>query len=224
MSRLFGAAVVGLLAVSVAQGHFPFIVPDEKGTAAKVVFSDDLNPDTNVNIEKLAGTKLTLRDAAGKETALEWKKGEGFYAVTVPGTGTRVVYGVTDYGVLQKGDAKPFRLTYYPKAILGPATAKEATVGEKLPLEILATGAPGKIRFQVLAAGKPAADLEVTVLLPGSGKKAVKTDNSGLTPEFDGSGRYGVYARLTEAKAGEHAGKKYDEVRSYATLVCDVGK
>ena len=96
---------------SLAQAHFPFIVPDEKGTTAKVVFSDTLDPDTNVNIEKLANTKLTLRDATGKESPVEWKKGEGFYSLTIPGSGTRVVYGITDYGVLQKGDAKPFKLT-----------------------------------------------------------------------------------------------------------------
>ena len=82
MYRAFGALVVAIGSVSVAQGHFPFIVPEGKGETAKVVFSDSLEPDTKVNIEKLAGTKLVLRDAAGKETPLEWKKGEGFYAVT----------------------------------------------------------------------------------------------------------------------------------------------
>lgn len=224
MFRVFGAALVGLIAVSVAQGHFPFIVPDDKGTTAKVVFSDDLNPDSAVNIEKLAGTQLVLRDAAGKETPLEWKKGENSYSLNLPGSGTRVVYGTTDYGVLQKGDAKPFRLMYYPKAVIGLATAKEAIVGQKLPLEVAAVGTGGKVKFQVLAAGKPVPESEVTVILPDSGKKAVKTDKEGFTPEFDTPGRYGVTAKLIEAKAGDHAGKKYDEVRHYATLVCDVLK
>ena len=224
MFRLIAAIALCISTVSLAQGHFPFIVPDAKGEAAKVVFSDDLSPDTNVNIEKLAGTKLTLRAADGKESALDWKKGEGFYAVNIPGTGNRVVYGVTDYGVLQKGDAKPFKLVYFPKAVIGVATAKEATIGEKMPLEVVAAGAPGKVKFQVLAAGKAAADLEVTVILPDGSKKAVTTGKDGFTPEFEGSGRFGVYAKLVEAKAGEHAGKKYEEVRSYATLVCDVTK
>jgi uncharacterized GH25 family protein len=220
---MFGAAAVGLLAVSAAQGHFPFIVPEGNGAAAKVVFSDDLNPDPNVAIEKLANTKLTVRDAAGKETPAEWQKGDAFYSLPVPGAGTRVVYGTTDYGVLQKGDAPAFKLTYYPKAVLGAATAKEATVGEKLPLEVAAEGAAGKTRFRVLAAGKPVADSEVTVMLPGSGKKAVKTDKDGYTPEFGETGRFGVVAKLVEAKSGEHAGKKYAEARHYATLVCDIG-
>lgn len=222
MYRMIGAAVVGLFAVAVAQAHFPFIVLDAKGEAAKVVFSDNLEPDTAVNIEKIANTKLTLRDATGKESAVEHKKEEGFLAVNVPGKGDRVLYGVTDYGVLQKGDAKPFKLAYYPKAVIGDATAKP--VGEKLPLEVVAEGKAGALRFQVLAAGKAVANSEVTVMLPGGGKKAATTDKDGYTPVYDAAGRYGVYAKHVEAKAGEHAGKKYDEVRSYATLVCDVAK
>ena len=224
MSRLFVAPLFLLLTVSLAQGHFPFVVPDGKGDTAKVVFSDDLNPDTAVNIEKIANTKLTLRDAAGKESALEWKKGEGFYAVNVPGSGNRVVYGVTDYGVLQKGEGKPFKLVYCPKAIIGTATAKEATVGEKLELEVLAVASSSKTKFQVLAAGKPVPELELTVILPDAVKKAVKTDKEGFTPEFEGRGRYGVIAKRIETKTGEHAGKKFDETRTYATLVCDIEK
>jgi uncharacterized GH25 family protein len=223
MYRMIGAVVVGLFAVAVANAHYPFIVPDEKGQSARVVFSDNLDRDTDVNIEKIANTKLTLRDAAGKESALEWKKDEGFYAVNVPGTGDRVVYGVTDYGVLQKGDEKPFRLAYYPKAVFGAAAAKP--VGEKLALEVVADGgAGGKVRFQVLAAGKPVPESEVTVILPNNLKKALKTDKDGYTTAFEGAGRYGVYAKHLEAKSGEHAGKKFEEIRSYATLVCDVVK
>jgi uncharacterized GH25 family protein len=223
MSKMCGAAMVLLAAVSVARAHFPFIVPDDKGSTAKVVFSDTLDPDTNVNIEKLANTKLMIRDAGGKESVAEWKKGEGFYALAVPGSGDRVVYGVTDYGVLQKGDTKPFKLTYYPKAVLGTASAKEATIG-KLPLEVVATGSGNKVKFLVLASGKPLADSEVTVILPDGAKKSSTTNKEGFTPEYDGAGRYGVYAKQIEAKPGEHAGKKYDEARHYATLVCDVGK
>jgi uncharacterized GH25 family protein len=224
MRRLLFVPVFMLCSVSLAQGHFAFIVPEGKGETAKVIFSDDLQPDTKVNIEKIANTKLTLRDAAGKESALEWKKGDGFYAVNVPGSGNRVVFGVTDYGVLQKGEGKPFKLTYCPKAIIGTATAKEATVGEKLELEILASGTPGKTRFQVLAAGKPAAELEVTIILADGMKKPVKTDKEGFTPVFDGSGRVGVIAKKIEAKKGEHGGKTFEETRTYATLVCDIEK
>jgi uncharacterized GH25 family protein len=220
---MFGAALIVLAAASFSPAHFPFIVPDDKGANAKVVFSDTLEPDTNVNIEKIANTKLTLRDAGGKESPADWKKGDGFYSLAIPGAGTRVVYGVTDYGVLQKGDAKPFKLSYYPKAVVGAATAKEAVIG-KVPLEVVAVGSGSKVRFQVLASGKPLPDSEVTVILPDGAKKSSTTNKEGFTREYEGAGRFAVYAKQIEAKPGEHAGKKYDEARNYATLVCDVGK
>ena len=224
MKRILGAAAVLLLAAAVSQAHFPFIVPEADGAAAKLIFSDTLEPDPDVNVEKLSGTKLFVLDSSGKATPLDWKKGGAFYSVAVPGSGPRVVYGVTEYGVLQKGDAKPFRLTYLPKALIGGVPAKSAAVGGPLKVEIQPEGTPGKTRFQVLSDGKPAADVEVTVLVPGAAKKAVKTDKEGFTPAFAESGRYGVFARVTEAKGGEFAGKKYTETRYYATLVMDVGK
>ena len=223
MYKMCSAAIILLAAVSISRAHFPFIVPEEKDSAAKVVFSDTLEPDKNVNIEKIASTKLTLRDSSGKESTLEWKKGDAFYSLAVPGSGTRVIYGTTDYGVLQKGNTKPFKLTYYPKAVLGTATAREATIG-KLPLEVVVTGNGGKVRFRVLASGQPLAGSEVTVILPDGAKKSSSTDKEGFTPEYTATGRYGVYAKQVDAKPGEHAGKKFDESRNYATLVCEVGK
>ena len=220
MYRMFGAMIVGLLSVAVARAHFTYIVAEADGTKARVIFSDDLNLDTNVNIEKIGNTKLTLRNAAGKESALEWKKGEGFYQVDLPGHGMRVVYGTTDYGVLQKGDAKAFRLIYFPKAIVGGFRAD--ALGDKVKLEILASGEPGNVRFQVVSNSKPISEAEVSVLLPSSAKKAVKTDKEGYTPNFDALGRYGLNARMTESVGGDHGGKKFEESRYYATLVVDV--
>ncbi len=58
----------------------------------------------------------------------------------------------------------------------------------------------------------------------GVGKKTFQADKEGYTPAFDAAGRYGVYARWTEAKPGELAGARFTETRHYATLVVDVGK
>lgn len=217
MMRTLGAAVVGLLAAAAAQAHFAYIVPDADGAKAKVVFSDTLEPDTNVKIEKIANTKLTLRDAAGKDSPLEWTMGEGCYVVNVPGSGPRTVFGVTEYGVLAKGDAKPYLLAYFPKAVIGGATKP---VGAKL--EVAVAGESGKTRFQVLAEGKPLAEAEYSVMVPGGGKKTGKTDAAGYTEPFAASGRYGVNVKHIVAKGGEYNGKRYEEARSYATLVVDV--
>ena len=115
---------------------------------------------------------------------------------------------------------------YYPKTVFGGLA--DEPVGGPLAVEIVTAGGPGKTRFRVLHNGKPAADAEVSVTLPAAKtgekaeKKAVKTDKDGLTPAFEAAGRYGLNARVTEAKAGEAAGKKYEETRHYATLVIDV--
>jgi uncharacterized GH25 family protein len=222
MIRVLSAPIFSLAIVSLAQAHFPFIVPDGDGAKAKVIFSDTLDPDARVNIEKIANTKLTLRDGAGKDSPLEWSKNMDHYLVNIPRPGQGTIFGVTDYGVLQKGEGKPFRLQYYPKAILGSVKGA-ASLGEQVALEVLPVGDAGKLKFQLLAAGKPVADAEVSVIVPGGTRKAVKTDAEGFTPAFEQSGRFGVYARRSEMKSGEHAGQKYDEVRQYASLVVDVG-
>jgi hypothetical protein len=221
MARISGTLVAFLLAVGVAHAHFPFILPDETGAAAKVVFSDALAPDAAVKIDKIDSTKLFLRESGGtKNLPLEWKKGESWLDAKLPGSGNRVAFGVTEYGVLQKGDAKPFRLVYLSKAAIGDPFAK--AVGDPLAVEIVATGQAGKTRFQVLAAGKPAADIETTIITADEKKHAAKTDKDGFTPAFEGKGRVGVHARVSEVKTGEFAGKKYDEIRTYATLVVDI--
>jgi uncharacterized GH25 family protein len=216
-------AVLGIAvaSVSTARGHFPFIVPESQQKVI-VVFSDDLSPDPNVNIEKIANTRLTLRDNDGRETSLSWSKAEHCYQLKLPAGNWRVIYGVTDYGVLQKGDAPPFKLVYYPKAVYGDATAAQAKLGDAHPLEIVVEGRVGQWRFRVLHHGQPLPEAELTVLLPNGSKKTLKTDKAGFSPVFEATGRYGVWARWTEAKKGDYAGRTFQEIRHYATLVCDL--
>ena len=49
----------------------------------------------------------------------------------------------------------------------------------------------------------------------------VPTDADGFTKTFVASGKYAVWLRHTTPTTGEHAGKKYEEVKRYATLVVD---
>ena len=223
MKRVLIALTLSLTAAA-AHGHFVFVVPSADGTTAQVVFSDSLAPDENVDVGKIAGTKLFVRDAAGKDTVAAWKKGAHCLDVAVAVKEPRLVYGHTDYGVLQRGSARPFLLQYYPKAILGAATSA-AKVGDALPAEVVPLADGGKVRFLVLSRGKPAAGAEVNVLLPGgNGWKKMTTDKEGRTGPVGVNGRVGVWARVAEATAGERDGKKYEEVRRYATLVADFGE
>jgi hypothetical protein len=223
MSRLVLPAL--LVVASPAFAHFPYLVPDgpDKG---KAVFSDSLKPDTaGVPVDRIASMKVAVvQDGKAVNVPLALDKKANCYTFEVPGSGPRFVVGTTDYGVVQRGESPPFFLRYHAKAVFGGVPAPErATVGDTTPLELVPVLEGAKLRFKVLAAGKPLAKVEVTVLVPGDGKsKVVPTDEAGLTTAFEAPGQYGAQVRLVEEKAGEQAGKKYAQIRHYATLVVSV--
>jgi N-acetylneuraminic acid mutarotase len=147
-------------------------------------------------------------------------KGEHACTIEVPKDGFDAVGGLCEYGVMQRGEGKPFMLAYYPKLVGGKLEA--AKPWDKLPLEITSTGTD---KFVVTFMGKPVPSAQVVVVTPtGEGKEPFNTDARG---EFkfvaDKAGQYGIRAKHFESKAGEHAGKKYEEVRHYATIVFTAG-
>lgn len=224
MIRLLGSLFLALAAVAVAQAHALYLVP---GTGEKVlvVFGDQLAPDDttkDATWKRFEGLKLSARDGAGKVTAVTFTKEKDHLLATVP-AGTRVVFGQVDSGLYAKGDAPAKLVKYYPKAILGAVPADGGALGDKAELDIVPKVEAGKVRFQVLARGKPVAGVEVAVMEPGKkGDAHETTDEKGWTKAFDASGRYGVTCRKVEAKAGERDGKKYDGISHTATLVVDV--
>jgi uncharacterized GH25 family protein len=221
MNRLILSVVALAACAAATYAHMVYVVPAKDAAAATVVFSDSLEPDEKVKMDKVAGLKLAAR-IDGKDMPVEYTKADHSFAAKLP-KGASVVYGTTVYGLLSKSE-KPTLLVYHPKAVLAGAGAKSATVGEAAALEIVPATEAGKTRFQLLAKGKPVAGAEGTVVLPDGTKEKVTTDKDGYTSGFEKTGRYAVYLKLTEAKAGEHDGKKYEEVRHYATLVVDLGK
>lgn len=232
MRRMIGAVVVGLAAAAAVQAHAVYIVANlgDASTQVTVVFSDDLNPDPRVKDatwKKFDGVKLSARTASGKIIAVKPEKGEACLKATIRATAPtpddpRVIYGSIDYGVSTKGE-KSSRVRFHPKAIVGPIPADGGTLGEACGLEIVPKVEGGKVRFRVLAAGKPVKDAAVTVLLPKDDQKdTATTDEAGWTPAFDGTGRYGVTVRRVEPTAGEVNGTKFEQTSDVATLVVDV--
>ena len=221
--RFLTAAVAAAVLAAVAQAHFVFVYVE--GAEARLVFGHAAAPDPAGFPTRAEKTALTARDAAGKETKLVVEKGDGnFFRAKLPADKAVMVFGTTEAGVTQRGDNPPLLSFYYPKVIVGDPFAKGTDAGTAL--EVVPVRDGDKVRFKVLSAGKPVADAEVTVGLPGKGGDeagVVKTDGDGLTGGFADRGRYCVAARRLEAKAGESGGKKYDSVRHTATLVCDVG-
>ena len=224
MIRRFAALLLAVLLAGATQAHFVFVLPSKDATTAEVVMSDDLAVDEAIDGAKLAGAKLFVRDASGKDTPIETKQEKHSLAAKLPGSGPRLVYGTVNYGVSQKGDGKPYLLAYHPKAILGAVPAEKMAVADKVPAELTPIATAGKTSFKLTAGGKPVADAEINVMKPDNTRAKLKTNKDGLTDAVEGKGRFGAWARHFEAKSGEFAGKKYEEVRNYATLVVDVGE
>jgi hypothetical protein len=221
--RSFAALLAAGLTAVLAQAHFVFIVPAPGGATAAVVLSEELAPDEAVDIGKVGGAKLFVRDAAGKDSPVEHEAGKHALTAALPGSGPRVVYGSVTFGVRQRGGDGPFLLVYHPKAFIGPVPAEGAALGAAVPAELVPAAAGGKVRFKLVAGGKPVPGAEVTVLKPDGSKVKVTTGADGLTEAVEGAGRFGAWARHVEPKAGEFGGKKYAEVRHYPTLVFDAG-
>jgi uncharacterized GH25 family protein len=229
MRRWFSALCVGFLSVAVASGHAVLIVPSsDDPTKATIVFSDSLQPDDRVKAEswkKLEGMKLRAIKADGTSSEIAWKQGEHSISVNAP-TGTKVIQGVVDYGVYQKGDAKPMFIKFYPKAIVGSVPSDGGVTD--VALQVVPSIDAGKVRFRVLLNGKPMKDAKVSVLVPTAkgddahSKPPATTDEAGYTQAFEAKGQYGVTARHSEAKSGEADGKKYESINHVATLVVDV--
>ncbi len=221
MLRRYLAAVVAAAALAAtAQAHFVFVVPSADGKSLTAVFSDDTSPDENVPISRIAGLKLAVRGVTGPETPVPLETGKNALSGGLPGDGPRVVFGAVEYGVLAKGEGKPYLLAYLPKAVVGPINGRPIVTNAAV--ELVPEPLGGRVAFKLLAAGKPVADAEVTVTTPDGKKVKVKTAADGRTPGFAGSGRFVVFGKHVEPTAGEKDGKKYDEVRRYATLVVTV--
>lgn len=216
--------LIVLAFAGVARAHFPFVVPDSGGATAKLIFSETLKPDDEVDVVIAGGSRLTIRTPDGEESPLKLVKGEHLYTLDTPGTGTRVIRGVTDAGVMQRGKGKPHHLVYHPKTIIGDAfDPKAAPVGDA-PVELVPVGRPGAVQLELSVNGKPLADAEVVVLLPDATEERVKTGDDGRTRAFNQPGRYGAWARHWVDKPGELDGKPYEQQRHYATLVFGAGE
>ena len=222
MFRFIFRSLALLGCASTAGAHFVFVVPDKDAKTAQVIMSESLQPDTQVPIQTIAGTQLIETDSTGHDTTLKLSKAEHAFTVDLTGNATGVIHGISEQGIYQHGTAKPCLLNYYPKTILGNPFDAKTRLGDKVPVELVPTGQAGRLKFQLLANGKPVPDAEVNLILPDGTDQKVDTDKDGNTPVFEASGRFGVWARHVEPIAGALNGKQYDEVRQYATLVIDV--
>lgn len=217
------AAFTLILVPRDAQAHFLFIhitPPAEGGRAAEVFFSELAAAGDPQFIAKIAHTQLWAQGKTGDWQSLKVNKAADRLRASVQGSGGVVVVGSCQYGVLARPNQTPFLLRYYPKAMAGsPEELNQRKPSNKVPFEIMTAIEGEKIQFMVLREGKPVPKAEFTTV-------AANLSNTNLTAGDDGKavwkppipGQYSVYTRWTTKEEGEAKGKKYEEIREFATL------
>jgi hypothetical protein len=224
-SRL--ATIVAALGILVgaadAQAHFLFIYilpAAEAGRSAEVYFSEIADAGDPTYIDKIAHTELWMQTAPGEFRSLKVRKGADRLRAYLPGTGSTAVIGQCEYGVLARPNQTPFLLRYYPKAVAGkPEELNRLKPRSDTRLEIMATFNEDSIEFAVLGEGKPipnALFTTVDVNLANEEFSANEAGRATWTPPSPG--KYSVYVRRYLKEPGDIAGKRYEEIREFATL------
>lgn len=220
------AVVAFACAAASARAHFIWLLPVDDRNAEEIlmVFSDALAPDDSVPITKIAQTKLFGRAPNGDPFPVRMIQAKDAYRVTLAKDGLLLVAGTCNYGVIDK-KGESFLLMYHPKTMQKKGFAKQPPDWlfkgtSDLPLEFVAADG-GKPVYKVLWRSKPRADVEVVLQVPGLDKTIErKTDANGqfelAEPKLGGI--YGMRAKFVERKEGELDGKKYREIRHYATF------
>lgn len=221
MKKFLGMSLMLSLWASEARGHFLFVritPPAEGGRAAEVYFSELAEAGDPTFIDKIAHTKLWRQTKPGEFVPLIITKGTDRLRASLSGSASAMVVGTCDYGVLTRKVS--FLLRYFPKAMAGdPKELNAMRPHESLALEMLAIVDGEGLRFSALKEGKPVADAEFHIVPRDLKSFTVKAGPDGsITWKPPSPGEYSVYIKDVIAKPGTWKGKKYDEIRDFATL------
>jgi hypothetical protein len=232
--RRSGPAILALGMISALSpetaAHFLFarIGPiAEGGRSAEVYFSEQAKAGDPRFIPKIAHTRLWVQSRPGEFRELTVQAGADRLRAALPAAKSLGVVGECRYGVLARPKQTPFLLRHYPKAVAGtPDEINRLVRRPEIPFEIAATidrknetSAAAQLRLVAMRQGKP---------MPGAVFHAVDADLAEVkfTAGPDGSaswtppatGYYCIYVADTLKESGELDGKRYDEVRDFATL------
>ena len=216
-------AAIWSLPTSSAQAHFLFIrilPPAEGGRAAEVYFSELAEAGDPRFIEKIAGTELWLQKTPGRFDALKVHKAPDRLRAWVPESGSMVVVGRCVYGVLARPKQTPFLLRHFPKALAGsPGELNKMRPHGKLPLEMVAAIESDGVHLTALKDGKPVPSAEFITIDANLANMKLTADAEGRARwKPPSAGVYAVYTRDTRKESGEARGKKYEEIRDFATV------
>jgi hypothetical protein len=209
--------------VADARAHYLFIrilPPAEAGRFAEVYFSEKAEAGDPRFIDKIAHTQLWAQTSPGHFQALKVLKAADRLRAVLPPSGSLAVVGVCEYGVLARPKQVPFLLRHYPKAIAGkPEELNDLLPYKEARLEIMARIDGDGLHLAVLRDGQP---------VPGAVLETIDPDLFGdkLTADADGRvtwkpprpGNYSVYTSAIRKESGDKDGKRYEEIREFATL------
>jgi hypothetical protein len=205
-----------------ARAHFLFariLPPAEGGRAVEVYFSELAEAGDARFTEKIAHTQLWLQQVPGKFEPLLVRKTPDRLRAHLPASGSLMVVGSCQYGVLARPNQTPFLLRYFPKAIAGqPAEVNRLTPYAKVPLEIVASIHGGELRLAALLDGKPLANAEFITVDAQLANTKLTSDEKGQAVWKPYPGVFSIYVRNTRKESGEVGGQKYAEIREFATL------
>ncbi len=228
MKRSFHPAwllLAGLLAglPATASAHFIWLAT-EKGQL-HVYFSEAAEPDNPELLKYAEKATVWQVSGKGKPQKLTLKKGKESLLTDLKkeSLADSLFTAQHDFGVMNRGDST-FLLRYFAKT--GPKAGESAwkiKTQKQLALDLVPTRKGKQITVQVLWKGKPAVGAEYNVARPGKDDVEGKTEAAGtFTFEPGEAGMHSIRVKLVEQKPGEHDGKKYAEIRNYATLALAV--
>lgn len=209
-----------------AEAHFLFIritPPAEGGRAAEVYFSERATAGDPRFVAKIAGTQLWAQATPGEFKPLVVRASADRLRAHLAQGGNLAAVGYLQYGVLARPGQTPFLLRYYPKAIAGrPEELNRLKPRESAGMEIVATVSDDDVVLTALGDGRP---------VPKAVFHTIDKDlvNEERTADADGRatwtpptpGNYSLYVERTIRQSGELDGKRYDEIREFATLNFD---
>jgi hypothetical protein len=222
--RLFLLAVIlPALLVTPTRAHFLFVrIPAaaEGGRAAEVYFSELAEAGDPRFLGKIASTQLWLQTTPGRFEVLKVHRALDRLRAWVPSTGSLMVIGACRYGVLGRPGQTAFLLRHYPKALAGNAEElNQLRPYRNLPLEVVVSFTGAGLRMSAMRDGRPVPGAEFVTIDARLNNVKLKADAEGnATWQPPAPGEYAVYTRYTSKEAGEFGGKKYGEIRDFATV------
>src|SRR5437660_5423735 len=202
MKRFATLVVAFFVAAAPARAHFIWLLPNESDKdkpAARIVFSDEPAPGAAELVKKIGKVAVYSRGLDLKATELKTTEDKDALQVGGLEKGPQVLGAILKYGVFQKGNDAPALIYYYAKSYVGEDLQKAPPKNllkpwDKLELEIVPL-ADQKNTVEVLWQGKPLADAELVLYVPGVKEPVeAKTDKNGQykvpTPARGAHGTY----------------------------------